>query len=122
VSTFSEFREQAEQDIRAHIQSTSPDYTHPFVMDSTNYLAEHGAALLGALRLWAEHRHMRDADLRALLDLANAMTLENIANQLAKSRDPEELLASVQLQGVAFAPPHQLHDTLEFARKDLQQS
>jgi hypothetical protein len=122
VSTLSELREQAEKDIRAHIQSTSPDSTHHFVMDSTNYLVDHGAALLGALRLWAEHRHMTDADLRALLDLANAMTLRNIANQLAQSRDAEELLASVQLEGIAFAPARQLYDTLEFARKGIQPS
>ena len=91
-------------------------------MDSTNYLVEHGAVLLAALRLWAEPRHMTDADLRALLDLANAMTLENIANQLAENRNPEEMLASVHLEGIAYTPPHQLGDTLEFARKGLQPS
>jgi hypothetical protein len=122
VSTFSEFREQAEQDIRAHIPSTPPDSTHHFVLDSTNYFVEHGAALLAALRLWAERRHMPDAEVRALLDLASARTLENIANELAENRDPEELLACVQLEGIAYAPPHQLSDTLEFARMGLQPS
>ena len=120
MSTFAELREQAEQDIRAHLQSTSPDSTHHFVMDSTNYLVDHGATLLGALRLWAEHRQMTDAYLRALLDLANAMTLQNIVNEMAESHDPEELLASVKLKGIAYGPLRQLNDALDFARKGLQ--
>ena len=89
-------------------------------MDSTNYLVDHGATLLGALRLWAEHRQMTDAYLRALLALANAMTLQNIVNEMAESHDPEELLASVKLKGIAYGPLRQLNDTLDFARKGLQ--
>ena len=122
MSTFAELRELAEQDIRAHIESTSSDSTHHFVMDSTNYLVDHGAALLGALRLWAEHRHMTDGYLLALLDLVNAMTLQNIANEMAESHDPEELLVSVTLKGIAYGPLRQLNDTLDFARKGLQPS
>ena len=122
MATFSELREQAEQDIRAHIRSTSPDSTHHFVMDSTNYFVEHGAVLLAALRLWAESRHKTDGDLRALIDLANAATLENIAEELAKSHSPDELHASVQLEGIAYASPRQLYDILEFARRGLQPS
>ena len=78
MSTFIELKDQAEQDIRAHIRSASPDSTHHFVVDSTNYVVEHSAALLAALRLWAEPRQKTDADLRALIDSANAATLENI--------------------------------------------
>jgi hypothetical protein len=122
VSTFIELREQAEQDIRAHIQSVSPDSTHHFVVDSSNYFIEHGAVLLAALRLWAEPRRKTDADLRALIDSANAATLENIAEELAKSHSPDELHASVQLEGIAYETPRQLYDTLEFARKGLQSS
>jgi hypothetical protein len=77
VSTFIELREQAEQEIRAHLRSTSSDSTHHFVVDSTNYFVEHAAALLAALRLWAGS--------------ANAATLENIAEELAKSHSPDEL-------------------------------
>ena len=122
MSTFAELREQAEQDIRARLQSTSPDSTHHFVMDSTNYLVDHGATLLGALRLWAEHRQMTDAYLSALLDLANAMTLQNIVNEMAESHDPDELLASVKLKDIAYGPLRQLNDALDFARKGLQLS
>lgn len=122
MSTFIELREQAEQDIRAHIQSVSPDSTHHFVVDSSNYFIEHGAVLLAALRLWAEPRQKTDADLRALIDSANAATLENIAEELAKSHSPDELHASVQLEGIAYETPRQLYDTLEFARKGLQSS
>jgi uncharacterized membrane protein len=52
MSTFLELREKAEQEIRAHVRSTVSDSTHHFVVDSTNYLIEHGAILLAALRLW----------------------------------------------------------------------
>ena len=120
MAIFGELQEQAEQEIRAHIQSTSPDSTHHFVVDSTNYFVEHGAVLLAALRLWAEPRQKTDADLRALIDSANAATLEDIAEDLAETRDPQELLASVQLEGIAYASPHQLYDTIEFARMGLE--
>jgi hypothetical protein len=122
VSSFIEFRDRAEKEIRAHIRSTSSDSAHHFVVDSTDYFVEHGAALLAALRLWAEPRQKTDGDLRALIDSANAATLENIAEELAENRDPDELHPSVQLEGIAYASPRQLYDTLDFARKGLQPS
>ena len=122
MSTFSELKEQAEYEIRAHIGSASPDSTHHFVMDSTNYFVDHGAGLLAALRVWAQARRKTDADLRALIDLADGATLENIAEVLAHSHDPDELHASVQLEAIAFAPSPQLYETLDFARKGLQPS
>jgi hypothetical protein len=122
VSTFSELKEQAEQGIRAHIGSASSNSAHHFVVDSTNYFVDRGAALLAALRIWAEPRRMTDADLRALIDSANAATLENIAEVLAHSHGPDGLHASLQLEGIAFAPPPQLYATLDFARKGLQPS
>jgi hypothetical protein len=122
VSTFGELKEQAEQEIRAHIRSTSSDSTHHFVVDSTNYFVDHGAGLLAALRVWGESRRMIDADLRALIDYADAATLEDIAEMLAHSHNPDELHASVQLEAIAFAPPPQLHATLDFARKGLESS
>jgi hypothetical protein len=122
VSTFSELKDQAEQEIRAHIGSASPDFAHHFVMDSTNYFVDHGAGLLAALRVWGESRRKTDADIRALIDLADAVTLENVAEVLAHSHDPDDLHASVQLEAIAFAPPPQLYATLDFARKGLQPS
>jgi hypothetical protein len=122
VSTFIELRDQAEQDIRAHIPLTSPDSTSHFAVDATNYFVEHGAVLLAALRLWAEPRQKTDGDLRALIDSASPMMLERIASELAENRDPDELHASVQLEGIAYAPLPSLSDTLDFARKGLQPS
>jgi hypothetical protein len=122
VSTFTELKDQAEQEIRAHIRSTSVDSAHHFVVDSSNYFVEHGAALLAALRLWAQPRQKTDGDLRALIDSANAATLRNIATELAENRDPDELHASVQLEGIAYGTPGHLYDTLDFARKGLQPS
>jgi hypothetical protein len=84
VSTFIELKEQAEQDIRAHIPRPSSDSAEHFVADTTNYFVERGAVLLAALRLWAEPRQETDADLRALIDSASARTLVNIARELAK--------------------------------------
>ena len=122
MSTFIELRDQAEQEIRAHLRSSSPDAAHHFVMDSTNSFVEHGAILLAALKLWAVPRHETDADLLALIDSASARTLVNIARELAESRDPDELHASVQLEGIAYEPRRQLNDTLDFARMGLQSS
>ncbi|MFL6045727.1 MAG: hypothetical protein ACJ72M_11470 [Propionibacteriaceae bacterium] len=122
MTTFSELKEQAEQEIRAHIRSTSSDSTHHFVVDSTNYFVDHGAGLLAALRVWGDSRRKTDADLRALIDSADAATLENIADVLAHSHDPDELHASVQLEAIAFAPAPQLYATLDFARKGLRPS
>jgi hypothetical protein len=122
VSTFIELKEHAEQEIRAHLQSSAPDSAHHFVLDSTNYFVEHGAVLLAALRLWAEPRRETDADLRALINSASARTLVIIARELAESHSPDELHASVQLEGIAYEPRRQLSDTLDFARKGLQPS
>jgi Arc/MetJ-type ribon-helix-helix transcriptional regulator len=91
-------------------------------VDSTNYFVERGAVLLAALRLWAESRQKTDADLRALIDSASPTTLVNIARELAESHSPDELHASVQLEGIAYAPLPSLSDTLDFARKGLQPS
>jgi hypothetical protein len=122
MSTFLELREKAEQEIRAHVRSTVSDSTHHFVVDSTNYLVERGAVLLAALRLWAEPRQKTDADIRALIDSASATTLLNIARGLAQGHSPDELHASVQLEGIAYEPPRQLSDTLDIARMGLQPS
>jgi hypothetical protein len=122
VSTFIELKEQAEQDIRAHIPRPSSDSAEHFVADTTNYFVERGAVLLAALRLWAEPRQETDGDLRALIDSASARTLVIIARELAESHSPDELHASVQLEGIAYEPRRQLSDTLDFARKGLQPS
>jgi hypothetical protein len=122
VSTFIELKEQAEQDIRAHIPRPSSDSAEHFVADTTNYFVERGAVLLAALRLWAEPRQERDADLGGLMGSASARTLVIIARDLAESHNSDELHASVQLEGIAYSPPRQLYDTLDFARKGLQPS
>jgi hypothetical protein len=46
--------------------------------------------------------------------------MENIARELNESRGPDELHASVQLEGIAYEPLRQLSDTLDFARQGLQ--
>jgi hypothetical protein len=120
VSTFIELKEHAEQEIRAHLQSSAPDSDHHFVLDSTNYFVEHGAVLLAALRLWAEPRRETDADLRALINSASSRTLVIIARELAESHSPDDLHASVQLEGIAYESRRQLSDTFDFARNGLQ--
>ena len=57
--------------------------------------------MLAALRLWAVPRQESDADLLALIDSASARTLVNIARDLAEGHGPDELHASVQLEGIA---------------------
>jgi 2-polyprenyl-6-methoxyphenol hydroxylase-like FAD-dependent oxidoreductase len=53
--------------------------------------------------------------LRAIL-----RTLVNIARDLAAGHGPDELHASVQLEGIAYEAPRQLSDTVDFARKGLE--
>jgi hypothetical protein len=84
VSTFIELKQQAEQDILAHIPRPSSDSAEHFVADTTNHFVERGGAvLLAALRLWGEPRQETDADLRALIDSASARTLVIIARDLS---------------------------------------
>jgi hypothetical protein len=85
VSTFIELKEQAQQAIRAHIKPMSSDSDHHFEVDHTNYFVDRGAALLAALRVWAEPRQKTDADILALIDSASATTLVNIARGLAQA-------------------------------------
>jgi hypothetical protein len=75
--------------------------------------------LLAAPRLWAVPRHETDADLLALIDSASARTLVNIARSWPKVTVLMNSNASVQLEGIAYASPRQLYDTLDFARKGL---
>ena len=105
MSTFIELKEQAEQDIRAHIPRPSSDSAEHFVADTTNHF---------------EPRQETDADLRALIDSASARTLVIIARDLAEGHGPDQLHASVQLEGIAYEPRRQLSDALDFARKGLQ--
>ena len=44
----------------------------------------------------------------------------NIARDLAEGHGPDELHASVQLEGIAYEAPRQLSDTVDFARKGLE--
>jgi hypothetical protein len=67
------------------------------------YFVDHGAGLLAALRVWGKSRRKTEADIRALIDLADAVTLENLAEVLAHSHDPDDLHASVQLEAIGFA-------------------
>ena len=103
---FTQLEDRAEQEIRAHIRSMSVGSARHFVVDSSNYFVEHGAVLLAALRLWAVPRQKTDGDLRKLVDSANAATLENIAEEVAENRDPDELHAGVQLEGIAYTTLH----------------
>jgi hypothetical protein len=86
------------------------------------YFVDHGAGLLAALRVWGKSRRKTEGDIRALIDLADAVMLENLAEVLAHGHDPDDLHASVQLEAIAFAPPPQLYATLNFARTGLQPS
>jgi hypothetical protein len=79
------------------------------------YFVDHGAGLLAALRVWGKSRRKTEGDIRALIDLADAVMLENLAEVLAHGHDPDDLHASVQLEAIAFAtstPAIRHHSTL----------
>lgn len=86
------------------------------------YFVDHGAGLLAALRVWGKSRRKSQADIRTLIDLADAVMLEKLAEVLAHSHDPDDLHASVKLEAIALAPRPQLNATLDFARKGFNRA
>jgi hypothetical protein len=114
VATLHELTEQVEQDIRAHIRSAASD--------DTEYFVSQAADLLAALRLWADTQQRTDADIRSLVDSANGTMLKNIATELAQGGGDDALEASRRPEGIAYGPSDRLSDTLDFARKGLEQS
>jgi hypothetical protein len=48
--------------------------------------------------------------------------LKNIATELAQGGGDDALEASRRLEGIAYGPSDRLSDTLDFARKGLEQS
>ena len=70
------------------------------------YFVDHGAGLHAALRVWGKSWRETEADIRALIDLADAVTLENLAEVLAHGHDPDDLHAGVQLGSDCFRNLH----------------
>ena len=96
MSTFGELFEQAEQEIRAHIESAAADLT--------NYFVVQGAVLLASIRLWAQLCEKTEADERALIESSDKSSLEKVVEDLAGSGDPEALMASQLLQAIVNRP------------------
>jgi hypothetical protein len=113
VRTYVELGDHAATEIRARLRANFSDSAHHFVVDHTNYFVEHGAMCSPPSGSGHTLGKKTDEDLRKLIDSANAATLDNIAERLAQGNTPDELVASVQLEGIAYAPPRQLYDILE---------
>ena len=113
MATFDELKEQAEQEISEQGRSLASDDT-AFV--------EQAADLLAALRLWADTQQRTDADVRSLVNAADATMLKNIATELAQGGGDDALEASRRLEGIAYGPSDRLSETFDFAQKGLQSS
>jgi hypothetical protein len=95
VSTFGELFDQAEQEIRAHIESAAAEFT--------NYFVVQGAVLLASIRLWAQLYEKTEADERAMIE-ADKSSLEKVVEDLAETTDPEGEIASQLLKAILNRP------------------
>jgi hypothetical protein len=96
VSTFGELFEQAEQEIRAHIESAAAEFT--------NYFVVQGAVLLASIRLWAQLCGKTETDERAMVESSDKSSLEKVVEDLAEAPDPEGVMASQLLKAIVNRP------------------
>jgi hypothetical protein len=96
VSTFGELFEQAEQEIRAHIESATAEFT--------NYFVVQGAVLLASIRLWVEFCEKTKTDERAMVESPDKSSLEKVVEDLAETGDPEGVMASQLLKAIVNRP------------------
>ena len=96
MSTFGELFEQAEQEIRAHIEPATPEFTDYFVVQ--------GAVLLASIRLWVELCEKTEADERAMVESPDKGSLEKVVDDLAETVDPEGVMASQLLNAIVNRP------------------
>jgi hypothetical protein len=96
VSTFGELFEQAEQEIRAEIESVVAEFTDYFVVQ--------GAVLLASIRLWAQLCEKTEADERAMIESSDKSSLEKVVEDLAETADPEGVMASQLLKAIGNRP------------------
>jgi hypothetical protein len=66
------------------------------------HFVDRGAALLAALRVWADIQQRSDTDVRSLVIAADATVLKNIATELAQGGGDDALAASRRLKGIAY--------------------
>jgi hypothetical protein len=95
VSTFGELFDQAEQEIRAHIESAAAEFT--------NYFVVQGAVLLASIRLWGQLCGKTATDQRAMIE-ADKSSLEKVVEDLAEAADPEGVMASQLLKAILNRP------------------
>jgi hypothetical protein len=96
VSTFGELFEQAEQEIRAHIESAASEFT--------NYFVVQGAVLLASIRLWAQLCDKTETDEQAMVESSDKSSLEKVVEDLAEAVDPEGVMASQLLKAIVNRP------------------
>ena len=96
MSTFGELFEQTEKEIRAHIESATPEFTDYFVVQ--------GAVLLASIRLWVELCEKTETDERAIVESSDKSSLEKVLEDLAETADPEGVMASQLLKAIVNRP------------------
>jgi hypothetical protein len=112
VSTVNELIVEAEQAIRARIDSEADELT--------GYFLAQRAVLLACLRCWAQIEGKTDAEVQAAIASANRSALEKAVGDLAESDDPDALVASRLLQVIAGRPQPHLFETSHCASTAFQ--
>ncbi|HEX6759520.1 MAG TPA: helix-turn-helix domain-containing protein [Propionibacteriaceae bacterium] len=109
MSTFGELFEQAEQEIRAHIESAAAEFT--------NYFVVQGAVLLASIRLWAQLCEKTETDERAMVESPDKSSLERVVEDLAETGDPEGVMASQLLKAIVNRPESFVAEVLHCASR-----
>jgi hypothetical protein len=96
VSAFGELFEQAEQEIRAHIEPAAAEFI--------NYFVVQGAVLLASIRLWVRLCEKTENDERAMVEAPDKSWLEKVVEDLAAADDREGVMASQLLKAIVNRP------------------
>lgn len=87
--------------------------------ETGSFLINQAAQLLAVLRLWAQSQHRSDKIVQELLEMADVVSLRNVASELRAIGDADALVASATLVDVLKLPFEQLMAIASYALRAL---
>lgn len=87
--------------------------------ETGSFLISEAAQLLAVLRLWAQSQHRSDKIVQELLQMADVVSLRNVASELRAIGDADALVASATLVDVLKLPFEQLMAIASYALRAL---
>ena len=87
--------------------------------ETGSFLINEAAQLLAVLRLWAQSQHRSDKIVQELLQMADVVSLRNVASELRAIGDADALVASATLVDVLKLPFEQLMAIASYALRAL---